>query len=148
MSSNKLFNNIGLEALALSFVLAKSGDLSVSKALLVSPIISHQALLNHLARKNTAVLSFEKYLIENIGYFSNFNDRFYGALTSSVNAIQLLSELGVIELRDDLVRLLREIDVSKKMGVRADKVSKAASNIAKLISEKEEITYLNLRIEL
>lgn len=148
MSSSRLFNNIGIDALAIVFVLEKSDTLPISKALLVAPIVSHQALMNHLARKSTKVLSFEKYLIENIGNFSNFNDRFYGTLTNSVNAIQLLSELAIIEFRDGSIRLIREIEFNKKMGKRAEKIRKAAPNIAKLISEKKETTYLNLRIEL
>lgn len=149
MPSGKLFNNIGIDALALSFVLTKSDGLPISKAMLISPIVAHHGLLNHLARKTTQVLSFEKYLIENVSYFTNFNDRYYGSLVNSTNAIQLLSDLGIVEVRDGKIYLVREIELSKKkMGARVEKISKAAANIAKLISEKKELTYLNLRIEL
>jgi hypothetical protein len=147
MPSMQLFNNIGIDALALAFVMGNSGPLSISKALLISPIVSHKALLNHLARKTTKILSFEKYLIENIEYFANFNNRYYAGMAGSVNAIQLLCELEAARLRNGIVHLVREIEFNKKMGLRAEKISKAAPNIAKLISQSEGVTYLNLRIE-
>lgn len=148
MTSSRLYNNIGIDALGISFVLEQKNDLPLSKLLLVAPIISHQALLNHLARKPTKILSFEKYLIENISYFSNFNDRYYSSLVSSMNAVQLLCELGVAKFDDGIIHQHQAISYQKSMGRRAEKISKAAMNISDLISENQEKTYLNLRIEL
>ncbi|MGC1497058.1 MAG: hypothetical protein WA790_14705 [Sulfitobacter sp.] len=148
MISGRLFNNIGIEALSIAFVLNHEPTLSVSKAVLVSPIVAHNALLTHLARKTTKILSFEKYLIEHISNFSNFNRRYYDGLVNSMNSVQLLSELDVIEFIDGHLKLKHPIEYKNTMGKRAEKVSKAASNIAALLSESSEKLYLNLRIEL
>lgn len=148
MISSRLYNNLGIDALAIAFVLEHTDGLPVSKILLVAPIFSHQGLLNHLARKTTQILSFEKYIIENMEFFVNFNDRFYSGLINSVNALQLLSELDFIRLQNGIVCLDQSLPYKQSMGKRAEKIFKAAPNISKLISENQDLTYLNLRIEL
>lgn len=148
MNPNSLFNNIAIEALSLAFVLEQAEQLSMSKVLLISPIISHEKLLGHLARSSTSILSFEKYFIEHLSNFSNFNRRFYSEIVTSVNAIQLLWKLDIVALENGNLRLLTPINYDKKMGKRAEKIYKAAPNISALIDEKIETLYLNLRIEL
>lgn len=148
MNSNSLFNNVAIEALSIAFVLAKTGQMPLSKALLIPPIVAHKELLNHLARSTTNILSFEKYFIENLPYFSNFNRRFYSELVTSANAIQLLCELKIVELQDSKLHLIGPLTYDKKMGKRTEKISKAAPNISALLDGKLETLYLNLRIEL
>lgn len=148
MSPNSLFNNIAIEALGLAFVLERSQKLSVSKALLISPIISHEKLLGHLARSSTNILSFDTYFIEHLSSFSNFNRRFYSEMVTSVNAIQMLWELGIVAIENGNLQLATPILYDKKMGKRAEKIYKAAPNISAFIDEKIETLYLNLRIEL
>lgn len=148
MNPNSLFNNLAIEALSLAFVLEQSEQLPLSKALLISPIISHEKLLGHLARSSTNILSFEKYFIENLSSFANFNRRFYSEIVTSLNAIQLLWILEFVVLENGYLRLATPIPYDKKMGKRAEKIYKAAPNISALIDEKIETLYLNLRIEL
>lgn len=148
MTSGWLYNNFGIDAFGLAFVLGHSGELPLSKALLISPIISHEKMLSHLARTTTSILSFEKYLIENISKFSNFNQRYYDSLINSVNAIQLLHELQVVEVVGDSVSLQKKLSFSSSMGTRAGRIFKASQNISEILRTPSEVLYLNLRIEL
>ena len=148
MTSGWLYNNFGIDAFGLAFVLRHSEQLPLSKALLISPIITHDKLLSHLARTTTSILSFEKYLIENISNFSNFNQRYYDSLTNSFNAIQLLHELQIVDLVGNSVRLQEKIVYLSSMGKRAGRISKASHNISKILQTPSEVLYLNLRIEL
>jgi hypothetical protein len=104
--------------------------------------------LSHLARASTKILSFEKYLIEHLSNFSNFNDRYYDSLTTSMNAIQLLNELEMVKVKSPIMKQVRKIDFEKSMGKRAEKMFKAAPNISSLLSDSSDKLYLNLRIEL
>jgi hypothetical protein len=148
MISNSLFNNVGIDALSIAFVLNYQTELQITKALLIPPIAAHGALLSHLARASTKILSFEKYLIEHLSNFSNFNDRYYDSLTTAMNAIQLLNELEMVKVEGPTMKQVRKIDFEKSMGKRAEKMFKAAPNISSLLSDSSEKLYLNLRIEL
>lgn len=148
MIPGRLFNNIGMEAMSIAFVLKHQQEMKLSKVLLISPITTHNKLILHLARKNTAILSFEKYFIENFSNFANFNDRYYDGLVSSLNAVQLLNELEIVEVKGATVNLINEISYESSMGKRAEKIWKAAHNISSLLNESSEKLYLNLRIQL
>jgi len=142
------YNNLAIEAFGIASVMGvMSRPVAISKLLLIPPIISHKPLVQNLSRKNTRVMSFEKYLVDHLSFFINFNGRFYDRLIGSVNAIQLLNELGFIEFIDGGCTLRKAIIIDKSMGGRAERISKASSNIASLISTSVEDLYLNLRIE-
>lgn len=148
MRVSEQYNNLGLESLAIMFVLKAAGTLPISKLLLVLPFTTHKAMLSHLANGRTKVQSFERYLIERTSYFSNFNDRYYDNLVSSMNAIQLLNEIGAIEIIEGKISLLDLLEYSKSMGSRANKIFKASKNISTILASDVEILYLNLRVEL
>lgn len=148
MTSGWHYNNFGIESIGIVFVLGHSPKLSISKVLLISPIICHDKLLLHLARKTTDISSFEEYLIEHIASFSNFNRRFYDNLINTVNAIQLLHDLEIVEIVDGKLSLRESIKFSSNMGKRAEKIFKASKNISKMLQPPSETLYLNLRIEL
>jgi hypothetical protein len=148
MTSGRLFNNFGIEALGIAFVLNHSTQLPISKLLLISPITAHHKLLAHLARKSTKILSFEKYLIEHASDFTNFNRRYYDSLVNSINAIQLLNELEIVKIIESKISLRHSLEYQRTMGSRAEKISKAAPNISALLEETPENLHLNLRIEL
>lgn len=148
MRVSEQYNNLGLESLAIMFVLKEAGTLPISKILLVLPFTAHKAMLNHLAHGRTKVQSFERYLIERTSYFSNFNDRYYDNLVSSMNAVQLLSEIGAIEIVEGNISLLNLPEYSKSMGIRANKIFKASKNISTILAADVDILHLNLRVEL
>jgi len=148
MTTAKLYNNLGIESLAIMFVLQNMKDMPLTKALLILPMLAHRELLAYLSNGNTKIQSLEKLIIEKTSFFSNFNDRFYDSLCGSLNAIQFLHEIEFLDIKGNCLFVKSEISYEKLMGSRADKINKAASNIAKLLDESVDKLYLNFRVEL
>jgi hypothetical protein len=148
MTTAKLYNNLGIESLAIIFVLQNVKVMPLTKALLILPIFSHRELLAYLSNGHTKIQSTEKLIIEKTSFFANFNDRFYDSLCGSINAIQFLHEIGFLEVKDGNILAKSAVLYEKSMGARADKINKAAGNIAKLLSDGAEKLYLNFRVEL
>jgi hypothetical protein len=148
MSIGTIYNNIGIESVATVFVLQRMKSIPITKALLISPIISHRELLSYLSKSNVKIQSLEKLIIEKTSFFSNFNKRFYDNLCNSINTIQFLHEIELADIADNSISIRSEIQFNKDMGNRAEKIYKASANISKILAESAEKLYLNLRIEL
>lgn len=146
--STHAYNNIGISALSIAFTLENLNTITISKALLIMPIISQKELVNYLGNTNSNVKSIEKLVVDKIRYFTNFNNNFYANLELSLNSIQLLHDLEVITIKNSNIHLISPIYYEKSMGIRAGKIRKAAKNIALLMEQNVERLYLNLRIEL
>jgi hypothetical protein len=143
-----LYNNIGIGSLSIAFVLQHTKSLSLSKILLIIPFITNAELLKYLARKDTNIKSIEQLIVKKPKCFSNFNDRYYDGLLISINSIQFLVEIGVLELVKGEVVLTEKIDYDKSMGNRAKKIFEASSQIAEIIKSDTVNLYTNLRIQL
>ena len=146
--SRQLYNNIGISALGLLFTLQRLRTLSLPKALLIMPFITHKKLLDHLAHSNTRAPGLDKLIIDKTSWFSNFNRRYFDSLPMSLNAIQFLNELELLTLQDNRLKLLQKIEYNTAMGNRSKKIFQASANIATILNDNEEKLYLNLRIEL
>ncbi|MCL1479669.1 DUF6521 family protein [Marinobacter sp. M3C] len=142
------YNNFGIGVVAIGAVLSRSNALSISKVFLVFPLLSHQKLLQYLARQTTSVKSIEKLISDQVSYFSNFNKRYMDSLVMTMNSIQYLNDAGYIDISDGVVKLVKPFEYDSKMGKRANSIFKASDNIAKLLAETESKLYLNLRVEL
>lgn len=145
---NEVYNNVGICALAIMFILKHASKLSISKILLIMPFITHRQLLDYLSNSNSKIIGLEKLIIDKAPYFSNFNRRYYDSLCLSINSIQFLVEIGAVRLETNMVVFDSDINYEAEMGKRIKKIDKAASNIAFLLNEDEIKSYLNLRIEL
>lgn len=148
MSQKHLYNNIGMAALGIAFVASKANPLSLSKALLILPFITHKELLNYLSKSNVKAQGLEKLIIEKAIYFSNFNRRYYDSLCISLNAIQLLNELEIAQVQNSFISVDPQFTYHEAMGLRAKKAYKASTNIALVLNDNVDKLYLNLRIEL
>jgi len=142
------YNNIAITSIAISSVLSLSEELSLPKALLIMPLFTSKDLTSHLARKTTEIKSIEKLISEKTRLFSNFNQRYYGSLANSLNAIQLLIETNQISITNGKLRNNESFQYLKEMGKRAGKINTASQNVSKILNENTEKLYLNLRIEL
>lgn len=105
-------------------------------------------MVRKLSHGSFRFVSFEQYLIDNIEFFYNFNDRYLASLTPTVNALQFLYEIGVIHLKDNGAAIASDLPFEASMGKRAERVKRASANIAALVSGNAEVFYLNARIEL
>ncbi|SMP17486.1 three component ABC system middle component [Chryseobacterium profundimaris] len=142
------YNNIGVGALAINSVLSISNELSIAKATLILPFVTHTECLNYLARATTTTISIEKLIAEKTSYFSNFNARYYDSLCLSFSSIQYLTEMDYIQHKEDLLLKIKSLEYSARMGSRAKRIFQAANNISRLLSENDIKLFLNLRVEL
>ncbi len=142
------YNNIGIGALAIGFVLSINNELSLSKTTLILPFITHTECLNYLARATTQATSIEKLIAERTSYFSNFNARYYDTLCLSFSSIQYLTEMGYAQLKGDMLLKIKPFEYNVKMGTRAKKIFQSANNVSALLLDNDEKLYLNLRVQL
>lgn len=144
----RLYNNFGICSLAIASTLQHLDSLLITKSLLIMPLISHKDLVQYLARKTTSIQSLEQIIVSHQGSFANFNARFYDSLPSTLNAIQFLAEIGMIDILDGELIVTEKIDYVKPMGKRAEKIFNASKNIAQIIKTDTVSLYTNLRIQL
>lgn len=143
------FNNIGLAAIAISETLAKATNgMTLSKVPLIFPTVMHRQTLSYLSRKNINISGFTSLFIEHPEFFTNFWRRYEASLTTSFNAILLLSEIGATRLEGRTLSFVRPIAAIDSMGARAQKISRAASNVERMLESSAEELYLNLRVKL
>lgn len=148
MKFSSYYNNLGINAFAISYVLREAGFLTLPQILLILPVVAHRQMLKTLAHGSFRFVSFENYLIDNIEFFYNFNERYLSSLIPTVNAVQLLCEIGVVQLKGDGAVIASELPFDASLGKRAERVKRASTNIAALVSGPAEVFYLNARIEL
>ncbi|MBB3441149.1 three component ABC system middle component [Rhizobium sp. BK379] len=148
MKFSSYYNNLGINAFAISSVLKEAGFLTLPKIALILPVVAHRETVKKLADRRFRFVSFEQYLIDNIEYFYNFNERYSASLTPMVNALQLLCEIGVVQLKDNGAVAASALPFDASMGKRAERVQRASANIAALVSGNADVFYLNARIEL
>lgn len=146
---SRLFNNFGILSVSIVFTAREfDGPLPITKALLVAPFVSHRRLLDHLSRKNVTDPNIEKLLVERTDCFANFNARFYDNLCESLNAIQFLVDLEIAAIEGRSLRLIKDLPTDSGLGKRAQKIEKAAPNIAALLNSKSSDLYSSLRIQI
>lgn len=143
-----LYNNVGIGVVSIASVLESLPILSVSKAALIIPMITHSELLGYLSRQGTNVSSLERLITDKTSCFANFDKRYYDSLCLTINSIQFMNDMGYINFSNGKIELINSVSYSKKMGKRAEKIYKASGNISKLLCDSPEKLYLNLRISL
>ena len=148
MKLSSFYNNLGIDAFAISAVLEKAEFLTFPRLMLILPIVAHRDMVRQLANARFRIFSFEQYFIEKTQYFYNFAERNRACLAPTVNALQLLNEIGSLEFRSDGAAIVAPMPITAAMGSRANRIHCASSNIAAIISGSVDVFYLNTRIEL
>lgn len=141
------YNNVGLCAVALASVIEHTQGLSLPKAMLVMPLVMHEATISFLSRGNVRQREAAALTSVRPELFINFNDRFQSSLIVSLNAIQLLIHLKYVRFAVDIYPD-RPMLPSSEFGKRASRIFKATPNIAALLSSSVDELYLNFRIQL
>lgn len=140
-------NNLAFASLAISIVVDKSQKLELTEVLLIMPFLAHKELLSYLANGKTQIRSLDKLIIDKLHCFSNFNNRYYDNLSTSINAIQFLSEVDMVSIDNSHMISMEKVECFNSVGNRLKRVSKASENLSKILSEDTSSLYLNLRIE-
>jgi len=146
--SRNIYNNFGILSIGILSSLNDARVLSIPELMLVSPFITHSALLSYLARKNIQIKSLEQLIIQKTMWFSNFNERYYASIAETLNAIQFLHDTELIFWDGRSCSLIQEVPYHKGMGIRANKIYKASGQLVPLITGDVANAYNNLRIQL
>jgi hypothetical protein len=141
-------NNLAFASLAMSIIIEKSQKLELTKSLLIMPFLAHKELLSYLANGKTQIRSLDKLIVDKLHCFSNFNKRYYDNLSTSINALQFLSEVDAVSIEGAYIVSKEEFEYVNSMGDRLRRAFKASDNISKILSEDASSLYLNLRIEI
>jgi hypothetical protein len=141
------YNNVGVCATAMMSVLAHSGSLTIPKALLVMPLVMHDATVRYMADARVARRAAAALAGNRPDLFANFPERFEDSLGVALNAIQLLVTAGFAQF-DDGLTLVRPLDVDLEFGKRVQKIVKASEHIAFVLSGPVDELYLNFRVSL
>ncbi len=140
-----------LSSIAILGVLSIAGEMTITKCLLIEPMLSYKKVRTTLKRKGAKIRSIEELIIKEKNQFININERFLDKLVLSVNSIFLLKELGLIDIEEELI-IFRGSDFNfdePNLGKFAKDIINASFKLAEiLIREEESKLYLNLLIEL
>ncbi|MBU4324728.1 MAG: hypothetical protein KKG49_15990, partial [Gammaproteobacteria bacterium] len=137
----------GICATALMAVLSHSKQLNTANALLVMPLVMHNATVIYLANGKVAKRDAAALVAHRPDLFANFNSRFEEGLAITVNAIQLIVAAGYAKFDGKLV-LLKPLHIDASFGKRAERIAKAANHISVLLASPVDELYLNFRIRL
>lgn len=154
MDNSNIYNNELIGCISIYHILKHSHTLSPAKAMLILPLVCHNGILSYLNRANTDVKSIEQLLIRKPELISNFNERFYSLLNTSINSILMLNAMNFISIKEGLIYLIDEEKEfipnkeTKIIGKRAYKIIEASGTVSRLLDDKIDNLYLQLRVKL
>lgn len=104
---NRLLHNELIGTVAIQSALENSFEhrLSLSKTMLVLPLLFDRAIRSILKKKNSVVLSSKDLLLSNPEAFINIRARYEDLAITSLNSIVLTQELGMTMLEGDYLIL-------------------------------------------
>lgn len=140
-----------LTGLAILAVIKHLGKLELSKCLLIDPLLSYKSINTYIKKANSKVRSIEELIVKQNIVFANFNQRYQEKLTLSINSILLMSQLSLLQIKDNYVVFTGDkFDFDEKsLGKRAQDIIAASANLSKILAKGEASDlYLSLRIEL
>nr|WP_144922663.1 three component ABC system middle component [Paenibacillus bovis] len=154
--SNDSFNNEVLGLIAIYYVLKHAHKMSSAKVMLILPLAFHNNIVRYINDSRTDVKSIDQLIIKKPEFFSNFNERFYSLLEISANSTLILAAMNLISIQKDGMIVLKDSDESlllestekKDIGIRAFNIVKASKGIGKLLNQRKENLYLQLRVEI
>lgn len=155
LKESNLYNNEMIGILSLYFVMEKFSTINSSKAMLILPLSTHNALVSYLNDSRTKVKGLEQLIVKKPEFFSNFNQRFYSLLELSINSMLILIKLDIVILDQNghlkinpIAHPLVSDNKTALLGKRAQKIIRASSSIADLLVEDVSNLYLQLRVNL
>ncbi|WP_197377995.1 three component ABC system middle component [Ralstonia pseudosolanacearum] len=141
------YNNAGVCATAILAVLAHAKRLPVAKALLIMPLVMHDATVQYMGNARVAFREVASLVAHRPDLFANFNSRFEESIAVSVNAIQWIVATGYASFDGALV-LLQPLEIDADFGKRVQRIEKASEHIAAVLTAPVDELYLNFRVQL
>ncbi|MCK4139811.1 hypothetical protein JNO62_16580 [Ralstonia pseudosolanacearum] len=128
-------------------VLAHARRLPVAKALLIMPLVMHDATVRYMGNAGVAIREVASLVAHRPDLFANFNSRFEESVAVSVNAIQWIVAAGYASFDGTLV-LLQPLKIDADFGKRVQRIEKASKHIAAVLAAPVDELYLNFRVQL
>lgn len=146
-SQNELIGTVAIQS-ALENSTGRS--LSLAKAMLVLPLFFDKAVRSVMKRKNSVVLSSKDLLISNPAAFVTVRARYEDLTMTSLNAILLAHELGMVDLGDDCLVLKKQIFSLNDLEIGKIGLDILASGpkLGLILNETTADLYQTFRIEL
>lgn len=141
------YNNEGICATAMLGVLTHAEQLSLAKAMLIMPLVMHDATVRYLGNRNVVFREAASLVAHRPDLFANFNSRFEESVAVSLNAIQWIVAAGYASFNGKLI-LLQPLKIDSTFGNRAQRIAKASGQIAGLLAAPVDELYLNFRVKL
>ncbi|MDP9991880.1 hypothetical protein J2W28_003057 [Variovorax boronicumulans] len=141
------YNNFGIVAVAIYSAVEAAGGLSISKAVVVAPLVMHKETMK-LFKGNFGGRGIAALVSSRPELFLNFRARFEAGLPVSFNAIQYLISTRALAVEGSRLGLVEPMLITKEFGERAKTIKKVAPKIATLLDSPVDEIYLNLRIVL
>jgi hypothetical protein len=146
LSQNELIGTVAIQS-ALDNSPYKS--LSLSKAMLILPLLFDKTIRSVLKRKNSVVLSSKDLIISSPNSFLTIRARYEDLMITSLNAILLAQELGIAVLRgNDLMLESKIFFDSEDIGKAALDMLASGPKLGLILSEPTIDLYQTFRIEL
>lgn len=147
-----LYNNEAIACVAIGYFLKQHRMISMSKILFVLPFVLHEPTVKKL-RNRSYKRSLEEFILKNPECFINFNARFLDFLPLAINALTILSEIGIAKIKGEKIfynyNSLFSPDKSNEIGNRAKNILPAIDRLDELMKEQDVNSfYLKLKIEL
>lgn len=149
--SNSIQNNELIFGLAIISILSKVEKLSISKSLLINPILSFKKTRYNLKNKKVHIRSIYELVSKDHSLLTNFNQRYIEYLNISINAIFLMKELELIDVNgSNLIFIGNKFDFGhKSLGWYYKERFECSEKLSKILNEEDVSNlYLYLQIEL
>ena len=149
---NRLTQNELMGVVAIQSALENSTgeSLCLAKAMLILPLVFDKAVRSVLKRKNSVVLGSKDLLISNPAAFVTIRARYEDLTITSLNAILLAQELGMVTLADNCLKLKTKIFFTNnpEIGKIALDILASGLKLGLILNEATEDLYQTFRIEL
>jgi hypothetical protein len=149
---NRLTQNelMGVVAIQSALETSTGESLCLAKAMLILPLVFDKAVRSVLKRKNSVVLGSKDLLISNPAAFVTVRARYEDLTITSLNAILLAQELGMVTLADNCLKLKTKIFFTNnpEIGKIALDILASGLKLGLILNEATEDLYQTFRIEL
>jgi len=139
----------GTGVFEIAFIIKQLNRISLSKTLLILPLITDLELYNFLKKKNSKIRSIEELMIKKPRCFINFNKRYYSTLISSVNSIIMLQKLNIVKIQHNEIIHLKNLEINldeSEFSNRIKDLFQISHNLIPIFKEEISKLYLNLRV--
>lgn len=149
---NRLFQNELIGTVAIQSALENSFEhrLSLSKTMLVLPLLFDKTIRSILKKKNSVVLSSKDLLLSNPEAFITVRARYEDLAITSLNTIILTKELGMTIQKGDYLILNKQIffQNNSEIGKTASDMLASGPKLGLILNENTVDLYQAFRIDL